>query len=59
MFPVTVDPSVYDVGQQRHHVRAVPVDNDYSGDTEIDAGTYDGGGNVAESFLEFSAWRRS
>ena len=40
VFPVTVDPSVQSFNSSRHHVRASrPGDADYSGDTEIDAGT--------------------
>ena len=54
VYPVTVDPSVYDAGTDGTTYVLSPYDNDYSGDTEIDAGTYDGGSNVAESYLDFS-----
>jgi RHS repeat-associated protein len=53
VFPVTVDPSVESVNSNGTTYVLSPSDNDYSGDTEIDVGTYDGGTNVARSFLKF------
>ena len=55
VYPVTVDPSVADEGTDGTTYVMSPYDNDYSGDTEIDVGTYDGGTNVAESYLDFSS----
>jgi large repetitive protein len=54
VFPVTVDPSVeaFDSGGTTY-VES-PNDADYSGDSEIDVGTWDGGTNVARSLLNFS-----
>ena len=54
VFPVTVDPSVSDVNSGGTTYVESPNDADYSGGPEIDVGTYDGGSNVAKSFLDFS-----
>jgi RHS repeat-associated protein len=53
VFPVTVDPSVDSLNSGGTTYVLSPNDADYSGDTEIDAGTYDGGSNVARSFMAF------
>jgi RHS repeat-associated protein len=53
VFPVTVDPSVEAANSNGTTYVLSPFDNDYSGDTEIDVGTYDGGTNVAKAFLKF------
>ncbi len=55
VYPVTVDPSVSDYGTDGTTYVESPYDNDYSGGPEIDVGTYDGGTNVAESYLDFSS----
>jgi RHS repeat-associated protein len=53
VFPVTVDPSVSDVNSGGTTYVESPNDADYSSDNEIDVGTYNGGSNVAKSFLSF------
>ncbi|HEX3925331.1 MAG TPA: DNRLRE domain-containing protein, partial [Streptosporangiaceae bacterium] len=53
VFPVTVDPSVSDVNANGTTYVESPGSSDYSSDTEIKVGTYDGGSNVAKSFLKF------
>jgi RHS repeat-associated protein len=53
VFPVTVDPSVGSYNSSGTTYVLSPNDSDYSGDTEIDVGTYDGGSNVARSFMAF------
>jgi large repetitive protein len=57
VFPVTVDPSVSVESFNSNGTTYVesPNDADYSGDTEIDAGTWDGGTNVARSLLAFGS----
>jgi RHS repeat-associated protein len=53
VFPVTVDPSVSDVNANGTTYVESPNDADYSSGVEIDVGTYNGGTNVAKSFLKF------
>lgn len=53
VYPVTVDPSVSSVNSNGTTYVESPYTNDYSGDTELHVGTWDGGGNVAKSFLKF------
>ncbi|HEY1700152.1 MAG TPA: DNRLRE domain-containing protein, partial [Trebonia sp.] len=53
VYPVTVDPSVKDEYTDGTTYVQYPDDNDFSGDTEIHAGTYDGGSDKAKSFLSF------
>jgi large repetitive protein len=55
VFPVTVDPSVSAFNSGGTTYVMSPFTNDYSSDTQIDVGTYDGGSNVAKSFLKFDA----
>jgi hypothetical protein len=55
VFPVTVDPSVSDVNANGTTYVESPGSSDYSSDTEIKVGTYDGGSNVAKSFLKFDS----
>jgi hypothetical protein len=55
VFPVTVDPSVEAFNSGGTTYVESPNDADYSGDVEIKAGTWDGGTNVARSFLNFSS----
>jgi hypothetical protein len=55
VYPVTVDPSVSDYVTDGTTYVLSPYDNDYSGDSEIKVGTYNGGTNVAESYLDFSS----
>ncbi|QRP49086.1 DNRLRE domain-containing protein [Amycolatopsis sp. FDAARGOS 1241] len=52
VFPVQVDPSVNLNTSGSTYVMS-PFTNDYSGGTELDTGTYDGGANVANSYLKF------
>jgi len=54
VFPVTVDPSVAVNSDGTTYVQ-YPDTNDFSGDTEIHVGTYDGGSDKAMSYLSFSA----
>jgi RHS repeat-associated protein len=54
-FPVTVDPSVSSVNSGGTTYVESPYDNDYSSDTEIDVGTWDGGTNQAKAFLNFAS----
>jgi hypothetical protein len=53
VYPVTVDPSVQDEYTDGTTYVQYPDDNDFSGDTEIHVGTYDGGSDKAESYLSF------
>ncbi|WP_406642519.1 DNRLRE domain-containing protein [Amycolatopsis sp. WGS_07] len=53
VFPVQVDPSVANLNTSGSTYVMSPYNNDYSGDTELNAGTYDGGGHVANSYLKF------
>jgi RHS repeat-associated protein len=53
VFPVTVDPSVSSFNSTGTTYVMSPYTNDYSSDTEMDAGTYDGGSNVAKSLMKF------
>jgi RHS repeat-associated protein len=53
VFPVTVDPSVSSYNSGGTTYVESPGSADYSGDSEIDVGTWDGGSNVAKSFLNF------
>ena len=55
VFPVTVDPSVEPVNSGGTTYVESPNDSDYSGEPEIDVGTWDGGANVARSLLNFSS----
>jgi RHS repeat-associated protein len=54
-FPVTVDPSVSSVNSGGTTYVESPFTNDYSTDTEIKVGTWDGGTNQAKSFLNFAS----
>jgi len=53
VYPVTVDPSVSDIGANGTTYVQYPDDNDFSGDTEIHVGTWDGGSDKAQSYLAF------
>jgi RHS repeat-associated protein len=53
VYPVTVDPSVNSYNSDGTTYVQSPGSADYSGDTEIHVGTYDGGTNVARSFMKF------
>ena len=55
VFPVTVDPSVGSYNSNGTTYVESTGSGDYSGDTEIHVGTYDGGTNVAKSFLKFGS----
>ncbi|RAJ32831.1 RHS repeat-associated protein [Kitasatospora sp. SolWspMP-SS2h] len=54
VFPVKVDPSVTSVRPVEGTYVMSGYTADYSGDTELKVGTYNGGGNKAASFLKFS-----
>lgn len=53
VFPVQVDPSVGNQQAGGSTYVMSPFNNDYSGSAELDAGTYDGGAHVANSYLGF------
>ncbi|MGH3168859.1 MAG: hypothetical protein ACRDN0_23620, partial [Trebonia sp.] len=53
VYPVTVDPSVSAVTANGSTYVQYPDDNDFSGDTELHIGTWDGGGDYAKSFIAF------
>jgi RHS repeat-associated protein len=53
VYPVTVDPTVTDKNADGSTYVQYPYTNDYSGDTELKAGTFDGGADKAKSFLAF------
>ena len=53
VFPVTVDPSVSSVNSNGTTYVLSGYTSDFSGGPEIDAGTYDGGTNVARTFMKF------
>jgi RHS repeat-associated protein len=54
VFPVTVDPSVSDVNSDGTTYVQYPDTNDFSGDTEMHVGTWDGGSDKAESYVAFT-----
>ena len=58
VFPVTVDPSLSSLPEKSFNSTGTtyvtdPGSGDFSGDTEIHVGTWDGGADVAKSFLKF------
>jgi len=53
VYPVTVDPSVSAVNANGSTYVQYPDDNDFSSDTELHIGTYDGGSDYAKSFIAF------
>jgi RHS repeat-associated protein len=53
VYPVTVDPSVSDEYATTTFLLS-PFFPDVDNDSEIDVGTYDGGANVATSYLDFT-----
>jgi RHS repeat-associated protein len=52
-YPVTVDPSVSAVNANGSTYVQYPDNNDFSSDTELHVGTYDGGSDYAKSFIAF------
>lgn len=52
-YPVTVDPSVSAVNANGSTYVQYPDNNDFSGNTELHVGTYDGGSDYAKSFIAF------
>ena len=52
-FPVTVDPSVNDATKGTTYV-LYPYNYDYSGEADLQVGTYNGGTNYARAFLDFT-----
>jgi RHS repeat-associated protein len=54
VFPVHVDPSVSNVNTSGSTYVMSPYTNDYSSESELDVGTFNGGGNVANSYLAFN-----
>jgi RHS repeat-associated protein len=52
-YPVTVDPSVSAVNANGSTYVQYPDNNDFSSDTELHIGTYDGGSDYAKSFIAF------
>jgi RHS repeat-associated protein len=55
VFPVTVDPSVGSYNSNGTTYAQTNDGGDHSGETEIHVGTYDGGSDVARSFLKFDS----
>jgi hypothetical protein len=55
VFPVTVDPSVSAVNSNGTTYVMSSGAGDNSGDTEIKIGTYDGGSDIAKSFIKFDS----
>lgn len=53
-FPVTVDPAVQLNTDTDDTYVMKPYVNNYSGDVELKAGTFDGGSTIAASYLHFS-----
>jgi large repetitive protein len=53
VYPVTVDPSVSAVNANGSTYVQYPEDNDFSSDTELHIGTYDGGSDYAQSYIAF------
>ena len=53
VYPVTVDPSVDPVNTNGSTYVQYPQDSDFSGDTELHVGTWDGGSDIARSYLAF------
>ncbi|HEV2889616.1 MAG TPA: DNRLRE domain-containing protein [Frankiaceae bacterium] len=51
-YPVTVDPSVYTASTDDTYVE-YPYNNDFSTDTLLKSGTYDGGAHKSRSFIHF------
>ncbi|MEU2263648.1 LamG-like jellyroll fold domain-containing protein [Streptomyces sp. NPDC019645] len=54
VFPVRVDPSVTTIDATSGTYVQYPYNQNFSSDTVLKAGTYDGGGHKAVSFLRFS-----
>lgn len=55
VFPVTVDPTVQKIADDRDTYVMYPFTNDYSGDSEAKIGTYDGGSHKAKAFMGFGS----
>ena len=53
VYPVTVDPSVTSVNANGTTYVQYPETGDFSGDNEVHVGTWDGGSDIAESYLAF------
>ncbi|WP_137816396.1 DUF6531 domain-containing protein [Gandjariella thermophila] len=54
VFPVKVDPSVADLNTSSSTYVMSPFTANYSSDSELKVGTYDGGSNIANSYLNFN-----
>ncbi|MFI8509614.1 LamG-like jellyroll fold domain-containing protein [Streptomyces sp. NPDC085460] len=54
VFPVKVDPSVNGLGAVSGTYVESPYNQNFSSDTVLKVGTYDGGGHKAASFMKFS-----
>ncbi|WP_418961287.1 LamG-like jellyroll fold domain-containing protein [Streptomyces tritici] len=54
VFPVRVDPSLTSIAATSGTFVQSPYNTDFSSDTVLKVGTYDGGGHKAASFLRFS-----
>ena len=53
VWPITVDPEVHRTGWADDTYVMSPYNNDYSSDTELKVGTWNGGANKARSFIHF------
>ncbi|OXM61365.1 LamG-like jellyroll fold domain-containing protein [Amycolatopsis vastitatis] len=54
VFPVAVDPTVSNLNTTSSTYVMSPYKNNYSSDAELKVGTFNGGGNVANSYLNFN-----
>ncbi|MEA5367216.1 LamG-like jellyroll fold domain-containing protein [Amycolatopsis sp., V23-08] len=54
VFPVAVDPSVSNLNTASSTYVMSPYKNNYSSDAELKVGTFNGGNNVANSYLNFN-----
>ncbi|WP_410595427.1 LamG-like jellyroll fold domain-containing protein [Amycolatopsis sp. lyj-23] len=54
VFPVSVDPSVSNLNTASSTYVMSPYKNNYSSDAELKVGTFNGGNNVANSYLNFN-----
>jgi hypothetical protein len=53
VYPVTIDPTFTDNTPGDAHVQKAYPNSNYASSNELKAGTYDGGGDIARSFLRF------
>jgi hypothetical protein len=53
VYPVTIDPTFTDSSPSDAHVQKAYPNSNYASGAELKIGTYDGGGDIARSYLKF------